>query len=92
MTEKEQSRRIRTEIRRVLLQVWDPIGIADEPDAQNEYDSYSGDVFTLLVNEKSDPEIVDYLVSVVRDRMGLEGTTRADMLPTLSALRSIQTK
>jgi hypothetical protein len=29
--DKEESRRIRNDIRQVLLQVWDPIGIQDEP-------------------------------------------------------------
>jgi hypothetical protein len=43
--EKYESRRIRVEIRRVLLTVWDPIGIRDESNAQDEYDGYLGGVF-----------------------------------------------
>jgi hypothetical protein len=78
------------EIRRVLLEVWDPIGIVGEPNAQDEYDSYIGEVYELLVQEKSDSEILDYLLSVVRDRMGRDAATRDHMLATLSALRSIQ--
>jgi hypothetical protein len=31
MIDKYESRRIRAEVRRVLLDVWDPIGIKDEP-------------------------------------------------------------
>ena len=48
MIDKYESRRIRTEIRRVLMTVWDPIGVRDEPNAQDEYDSYLGGVFGLL--------------------------------------------
>ena len=35
MIDKYESRRIRAEIRQVLLTVWDPIGVADEPNAQD---------------------------------------------------------
>jgi len=41
MIDKYESRRIRVAIRNVLLGVWDPIGIKDEPNAQDEYDGYS---------------------------------------------------
>ena len=44
--EKYESRRIRVEIRRVLLMVWDPIGIRDESNAQDEYDGYWGEYLT----------------------------------------------
>ena len=37
MIDKYESRRIRGEIRRVLMTVWDPIGVKDEPNAQDEY-------------------------------------------------------
>jgi hypothetical protein len=39
ITSKENSRRIRVAIRHVFLDVWDAIGIADEPMAQDEYDA-----------------------------------------------------
>jgi hypothetical protein len=45
------------EIRQLLVKEWDPIGIKDEPRAQNEYDSYIGGVFSLPVNHGSDKEI-----------------------------------
>jgi len=49
------------EIRRVLLNVWDPIGIRDEENAKDEYDSYIGDVFRLLVSGASDEAMQDHL-------------------------------
>jgi len=45
---KNDIQRIQDEIRQVLVSVWDPIGIKDEPRAQGEYDSYVGGVFNLL--------------------------------------------
>jgi hypothetical protein len=89
MISKEESRRIRREIRSVLLGVWDPIGVKDAPNAQDEYDGYVGQVFLLLSQGQSDDAIVDYLTSVVNDNMGLGSAKRSDMLPTLHALREI---
>jgi len=36
---KEKSRIIRDRIRHTLMSEWDPIGVADEPMAADEYDS-----------------------------------------------------
>jgi hypothetical protein len=69
MIDKYESRRIRVDIRRVLLDVWDPIGIRDEPNAQTEYDGYLGDVYELLVSGATDQQIIERLVYIVRERM-----------------------
>jgi len=70
---KEQSREVRCAIRRVFLEVWDPIGVSDEPNAQDEYDGYIGRVFELLTTGGSDTEIVEYLNWAVA-RMGMDGS------------------
>jgi len=44
------------------MQVWDPIGVKDEPNAQNEYDGYLGNVYELLVAGASDERIAEYLL------------------------------
>ena len=62
MIDKYESRRIRVDIRHVLMSVWDPIGIKDEPNAQDEYDSYLGGVYELLITGASEErfaELVD---------------------------------
>jgi hypothetical protein len=89
MIAKSESRRIRSEIRRVLLTVWDPIGVKDAPNAQDEYDSYVFPVFELVTQAKSDEAIVKYLLEIVNDSMGLGSAKESDMLPTLRALREI---
>ena len=45
MIDKITSRLIRSQIRRVLLNVWDPIGVKNEPNAQDEYDGYLGEIY-----------------------------------------------
>jgi hypothetical protein len=84
-----ESRRIRVEIRRVFLQVWDPIGVREEPNAQDEYDGYLGNVYELLIAGSSDECIAQYLCSVVTERIELRATVE-DMADTVAALRDIQ--
>jgi hypothetical protein len=87
--DKYESRRILVEIRRVLLQTWDPIGIRDEPKAQDEYDTYLGGVYALLVGGATDEEISNHLWHIVNDRMGLNAARKA-MEETVAALRAIR--
>ncbi len=82
------SRRVRAQIRHVLLNVWDPIGIKEERNAQDEYDSYLGEILGLLLRGATDEELSDRLLYVVNDLMGLEAKSE-DMVPTVRALRSI---
>jgi hypothetical protein len=88
MIDKATSRRVRAQIRHVLLNVWDPIGIKEERNAQDEYDSYLGEILGLLLRGARDEELSDRLLYFVNDRMGLEAKSE-DMVPTVRALRAI---
>lgn len=88
MIEKYESRRIRVAIRHVLMDVWDPIGVKDEPNAQDEYDGYLGGVYELLVSGASDERIEDHLRRIVTERMALSAK-KSDMANTVKALRQI---
>jgi hypothetical protein len=87
--DKNDSRSIRVQIRRVLLEVWDPIGIKDEPNAQDEYDSYIGRLYELLVSQAADSKLAEYLYWVAHDRMGFDASQIRDMDETVQALRRI---
>lgn len=65
------------QVRAVLLHDWDPIGIADEPAAQDEYDSYAPGVVRLLLSGATSATIADHLIAIERDRMGLPGDLSA---------------
>jgi hypothetical protein len=71
------------------MTVWDPIGVRNEPNAQDEYDSYLGGVFGLLTNGASDDRIREHLWRIVTERMELPAKEE-DMQSTVSALREIQ--
>jgi hypothetical protein len=90
MINKITSRLIRSQIRKVLLNVWDPIGIQNEPNAQDEYDGYVGEIYGLLVRRATDQEITDRLLYIVNDTMGLDAAKAEDMQPTVRALREIR--
>jgi hypothetical protein len=60
-------------IRTILLTDWDPIGIADEPRAQDEYDAYIGPIRRLLDGPEARARVSDYLMMIERERMGLAG-------------------
>ncbi len=55
----------------VLHYLWDPIGISDIPEARDEYHSYLPHVFSLLKQSKDQQDIVDYLIFIEGDRMGM---------------------
>ena len=84
---KDELREVRCAIRRVFLEVWDPIRIGDEPNAQDEYDGYIGSVFELLVAGGSDKEIIEHLLWIT-ERMGMDGS-RASLQTVTAALREI---
>lgn len=76
-------------IRGVLLREWDPIGIADVPEAQDEYDSYVPQIYGLLIRRENRQKLVDYLWWAETENMGLCGNYRrteriADLLLQLS--------
>lgn len=71
MYNKEAIRAGKVQIRRVFLEEWDPIGISDEPNAQDEYDLSLDAMYDLLLRNASEAEIVDYLHEIETDRMGM---------------------
>jgi hypothetical protein len=55
----------------VLHYIWDPIGVATAPNARDEYWGYLPQVFKMLVNDEPDVKIIEYLVTIETERMGL---------------------
>ena len=72
----DRARRYHDSIREILLKQWDPIGVADVPEAQDEYDSYIGKIYVLLIKHESRQAIVDHLWGVETEHMSLAGNRR----------------
>ena len=64
---KELSRRVDE----VLFYIWDPIGVADEPYARSEYESYVPKVRQLVEQNDDIKPISSHLAEIARDQMGL---------------------
>lgn len=55
----------------VLFYIWDPIGVCREPYARDEYLSYLPKVFQMLINDNPKELIVEFLITIVADKIGL---------------------
>lgn len=65
-------------IRTLLLNEWDPVGVKDEPTAQDEYDHYVPAILGLLERGASAAEIEQYLGDVSGFDMGLVAVAERD--------------
>ena len=55
----------------VLLCSWEPIGVANEPDASGEYEAYVGGVYRLLASGASAHAIGEHLAHVETCQPGI---------------------
>ncbi|KAA3614606.1 MAG: hypothetical protein DWQ05_15020 [Calditrichaeota bacterium] len=55
----------------VLHYIWDPIGVSGSPYARDEYWAYLSQVFSMLKNNECKENIVNYLLSVEEENLGL---------------------
>ncbi len=76
------------EIRRILMERWDPIGVRDEPMAADEYDEYATQLFGLLARGASDDQVVGYL-GQAEDQIGLGRSPRSVLTPIVALLRGL---
>ena len=86
---KGRSREIRRQIREILMREWDPIGVKDVPQAQDEYDMYIGEIYELLSRRASEKELSDHLLRIEYVRMGMDKHPPELVLSAVRALRSI---
>ena len=89
MRGKQKTHEIKLQIRRVLLEEWDPVGVADEPLAQDEYDSYLGGIYGLLAQSATEAEIVHHLYMTETLNMGMKGQSKERLLTAAQALKRI---
>ena len=67
----ERARALHQKIKDVLLQEWDPIGVREIPEAQDEYDGYVPTIYTMLIARKPINEVFDFLLWLETEHMGL---------------------
>ena len=89
MYDKLRIRETKRHMRRVLLEQWDPIGVENEPLAQDEYDSYLGGLYDLMAAGVSDLDIAQHLHDIETERMGGSGQSRDKLLSVAQSLLQI---
>jgi hypothetical protein len=87
-----RAREIHAAIGQILLLDWDPIGVRDVPEAQDEYDSYVGGVYRLLAAGASPEAVAEHLCALERDRIGFDQAQPADLLPVAEKLCRLNVK
>jgi hypothetical protein len=85
---EQRAREIQQAIGAVLLRFWDPIGIQDVAEAQDEYDSYVGPVYRLLASGASAEQIAQYL-SDEESALGVRAATPSQLLPVATRLAAL---
>lgn len=73
----KRAKSLHAKIGEILLKEWDPIGIQDISEAQDEYDSYVPSIYRMVISRKPIHEIFDYLWWVETEHMGLTGDRQA---------------
>jgi hypothetical protein len=73
----DRANRYHEAIKMALLKEWDPIGVSEFPEAQNEYESYVLDIYNLIITQRSKHDIFDYLWELETEHMGLRGDRQA---------------
>ena len=76
-TREQRASQIQAQIGAILLRDWDPIGIADVPEAHDEYNAYIGGVYRLLAEGASPQGVAEHLARIEGDRMGLPSSPAA---------------
>lgn len=59
------------QVKDILMNDWDPIGIKNNPNAKAEYDEYALRIVGMLYSGSNENKIVEYLNMVVAQDLGL---------------------
>jgi len=87
----QRAQEIQESIRDVLLRDWDPIHVQDEPQAQDEYDSYVGGVYRLIASGASPRALAEHLARIERDAMGF-GTSAEQLIEVAMKLSKLDVR
>lgn len=92
MHDQIQSGEAFEQVRTILLQEWDPIGVQDAQGPPNEYDGYAEEILAMLsTREMTTEEIAAHLLQMAADHMVLQRTPALRTLCTHAAEHMMRT-
>ena len=68
---RDRTRVLASELRRRLL-AWDPIGVSDAPEAQDEYDCLISPIMHRLHDGATTSELSEWLIEEINDHFGMK--------------------
>lgn len=71
MNQERTAKKVLREIKKLLYEVWDPIGINEAGGPRDEYDAYAPAIYQLLKRGATLEEIAQHLENIAQQRMGL---------------------
>ena len=93
MTSKEErARDIQRSIAEVLLRNWDPIGVRNVPQAQDEYDAYVGGVYRLIASGATARELAKHLARLEAEHLGFQDTDPKMLIPLAKKLLKLNVR
>ena len=69
----DRAKKYHAAIHDVLWREWDPIGVSHLSGAEDEYDSYIGQIYGMLIRREPRRNWFDFLWWVETEHMGLKG-------------------
>ncbi len=88
-TRKATALEIQNSIRQILFKEWDPIGVSDNLNLVDEYDSYIAPIYRLLSINQSEESLIEFLFRTERDVLGVACESPEQLRPVAKKLLSL---
>lgn len=85
-----KNKKLISDIRSVLINDWDPIGIGNNPNLSDEYDSYIGTIISILKQKLPIEAIIAFLENIETKEMGMESVDVKHLHNVATKLKSIE--
>ena len=89
---EQRAAEIQDVIRQVLLRDWDPIGVNNDPELADEYDSYIAPVYRILVGSRSEDDLIGLLYRTERDQIGTACESPEQLRPVAQKLLALDVR
>jgi len=89
MNRKQQIDNALSDVRRILLNVWDPIGVNHVSEANDEYDGYAPAMVGMLLRGATEADLVHHLRKIETENMGLSYLDEQRLINTAQALLAV---
>ncbi len=78
------------QVAQILLKEWDPIGVQNAAEAQDEYVNYIPPICDLISSRKSESDIFDCLWWIETEHMGLRGNEASTKIIAKKLVQLVQ--